>query len=262
MTDIGPTLREARMRDGRDIAEFEDRTKIRAKYLRALENEEWSLLPGPAFTKGFLHSYASALGLDGRLLVDEYKRQWEEPHELDIVPVRPTVGIELREERAARTRLRRWVALAVLVVIIALAFLLVGRLGFGSSTPPPPTTATGLGASGSSGATTSLVASCTPAGGRLPDGCLSVRIEPLAALYVCLVADKRIRIDGRRLDATSGAPTFHGRDFVVTLGSSAAALIVNGRRFALPRSGGPVRYVLSAHSRRRVRAPTRLTCTT
>ena len=48
MADIGPTLREARMRDGRDISEIEQLTKIRAKYLRALENEEWALLPGPS----------------------------------------------------------------------------------------------------------------------------------------------------------------------------------------------------------------------
>ena len=41
-------------------------TKIRAKYLRALENEEWGLLPGPTFVKSFLRTYAEALGLDGK----------------------------------------------------------------------------------------------------------------------------------------------------------------------------------------------------
>ena len=47
MIDIGQTLRDARMREHVDITEIELRTKIRAKYLRALENEEWALLPGP-----------------------------------------------------------------------------------------------------------------------------------------------------------------------------------------------------------------------
>ena len=47
MPPIGETLREARMRQKLDIADVEERTKIRAKYLRALENEEWGLLPGP-----------------------------------------------------------------------------------------------------------------------------------------------------------------------------------------------------------------------
>ena len=68
MTDIGPMLREARMHAGLDIDDVEERTKIRAKYLRALENEEWALLPGSAFTKGFLRSYADVVGLDGGCL--------------------------------------------------------------------------------------------------------------------------------------------------------------------------------------------------
>ena len=47
MPEIGETLREARMRRRIDMAEVESATKIRAKYLRALESEEWELLPGP-----------------------------------------------------------------------------------------------------------------------------------------------------------------------------------------------------------------------
>ena len=65
MPEIGATLREARMRARIDVSEIEAQTKIRAKYLRALENEEWGLLPGPTFVKSFLRTYAQALGLDG-----------------------------------------------------------------------------------------------------------------------------------------------------------------------------------------------------
>ena len=68
MPDIGATLREARMRARIDISEIEAETKIRAKYLRALENEEWDLLPGPTYVKSFLRTYAEALGLDAKLL--------------------------------------------------------------------------------------------------------------------------------------------------------------------------------------------------
>src|ERR1700733_13657879 len=71
MPEIGATLREARMRERIDVSEIEATTKIRAKYLRALENEEWSLLPGPTFVKSFLRTYAEALGLDGKALVEE-----------------------------------------------------------------------------------------------------------------------------------------------------------------------------------------------
>ena len=71
MPPIGETLREARMRQRLDIADVEERTKIRAKYLRALENEEWGLLPGPTFVKTFLRTYAEVVGVDPYLLVEE-----------------------------------------------------------------------------------------------------------------------------------------------------------------------------------------------
>src|SRR3954447_9418352 len=81
MPEIGSTLREARMRERIDVSEIEAQTKIRAKYLRALENEEWSLLPGPTFVKSFLRTYATALGLDGKALVEEYRLHHERPSE-------------------------------------------------------------------------------------------------------------------------------------------------------------------------------------
>src|SRR5271169_5164361 len=77
MPEIGATLREARMRARIDVSEIEAQTKIRAKYLRALENEEWGLLPGPTFVKSFLRTYAQALGLDGKALVEEYRQSEE-----------------------------------------------------------------------------------------------------------------------------------------------------------------------------------------
>src|SRR5262249_62196209 len=59
----------------------EAKTKIRAKYLRALENEEWGLLPGPTYVKSFLRTYAQALGLDGKALVEEYRLNHERSNE-------------------------------------------------------------------------------------------------------------------------------------------------------------------------------------
>src|SRR3954451_17100903 len=81
MPEIGSTLREARMRERIDVSEIEAQTKIRAKYLRALENEEWGLLPGPTFVKSFLRTYATAHGLDGKALVEEYRLHHERPSE-------------------------------------------------------------------------------------------------------------------------------------------------------------------------------------
>ena len=88
MFEIGNSLREARLRQGLDFPEIEQRTKIRGKYLRALEEEQFDLLPGQTYVKGFLRSYAEYLGLDGQLYVDEFNSRYvtgeEEP------PIRPT----------------------------------------------------------------------------------------------------------------------------------------------------------------------------
>jgi hypothetical protein len=77
--EIGAVLRDARQRAGLDIGSVEAQTKIRTRYLRALENEDWGVLPGHAYAKGFLRTYAQLLGLDAEALVDEYRRRVEVP---------------------------------------------------------------------------------------------------------------------------------------------------------------------------------------
>jgi len=74
--EIGNSLREARLRQALDFPEIEQGTKIRAKYLRALEDEQFELLPAQTYVKGFLRSYAEYLGLDGQLYVDEYNSRF------------------------------------------------------------------------------------------------------------------------------------------------------------------------------------------
>src|ERR671920_27772 len=105
MPEIGDQLRETRMRNRIDITEVEQATKIRAKYLRAIENEEWDLLPGPTFVKSFLREYAKYLGLDARLLVEEYKLRYERPSEHDLVPIHAGLS---RDRGRGRSGPPRW----------------------------------------------------------------------------------------------------------------------------------------------------------
>src|SRR4029078_11077553 len=102
MPDIGDQLRETRMRNRIDITEVEAATKIRAKYLRALENEEWELLPGPTFVKTFLRTYAEYLGLDSPNLAEAYRARYERPSGSDLPPFGTNLG-------ARRGRPRRFV---------------------------------------------------------------------------------------------------------------------------------------------------------
>ena len=120
------------MRARIDVSEIEAQTKIRAKYLRALENEEWGLLPGPTFVKSFLRTYAQALGLDGRALVEEYRLQPRAPERAARADRRPRP----RSARACRVRpggagpSRGYLAL-VGVVAIVIVLLIVGLLSGG-----------------------------------------------------------------------------------------------------------------------------------
>jgi cytoskeletal protein RodZ len=74
--EIGNSLREARTRRGVEFAQAEQTTKIRGKYLRALEEDRFDVLPSETYVKGFLRTYADFLGLDGQLYVDEYNSRY------------------------------------------------------------------------------------------------------------------------------------------------------------------------------------------
>lgn len=76
MFEIGNTLREARLRRRLDILQCEAETKIRAKYLRAMEEEQFDLMPSPTYVRGFLRTYADFLDLDGQLVLDEYESRF------------------------------------------------------------------------------------------------------------------------------------------------------------------------------------------
>src|SRR3981189_418799 len=75
MFAIGDSLREARTRRGLSPADVHKSIRIRERYLTALEEERWELLPGEAYTKGFLRTYAEFLGLDGSLYVHAYNKR-------------------------------------------------------------------------------------------------------------------------------------------------------------------------------------------
>jgi cytoskeleton protein RodZ len=116
--EIGNSLREARLRRGVEFGQAELATKIRGKYLRALEEERFALLPAQTYVKGFLRTYAEYLGLDGQLYVDEFNSRF-------------VSGADEHEPRARRSaarpqqRNRRIETNVVLVALGAIAILTV-----------------------------------------------------------------------------------------------------------------------------------------
>jgi cytoskeleton protein RodZ len=123
--EIGNSLREARLRQGFELPRVEADTKIRAKYLRALEEERFEVLPGETYVKGFLRTYSEYLGLDGQLYVDEFNSRFTREEE-PIAPQRP--------RRKARSRgVESNFVIVALAGIIAVTILVVVAWKFGST---------------------------------------------------------------------------------------------------------------------------------
>ena len=122
MFEIGNSLREARVRQQLELTEIELATKIRSRYLRALEEESFEILPAQTYVKGFLRTYADYLGLDGNLYVDEYNSRFgveEEPRE-------PVVARRSSQVRRQHRRMeRRWVLFALAGIGALFAFVIV-----------------------------------------------------------------------------------------------------------------------------------------
>ena len=117
MFEIGNSLREARVRRGIDFAQAEAAIKIRGKYLRALEDDQFELLPAETYVKGFLRTYAEYLGLDGQLYVDEFNSRFVtgEDQEARRAQTRRSTARPQRRNRRTET----------MVVLFALAAITV-----------------------------------------------------------------------------------------------------------------------------------------
>jgi cytoskeleton protein RodZ len=286
MPEIGATLREARMRARIDVSEIEAQTKIRAKYLRALENEEWDLLPGPTFVKSFLRTYADALGLDGKALVDEYKLGFEyagEGERAELVQQPAASGTRQRSKVGQRGRARgggaprsrgapggsrgarpsRGYVAAVSAVAVVIVLLLIGLLsgggggsGGGSSNAGAP-----------SGKASRGVSSGGTAAGRRHTGVVaramlaSLKLEPSAEVYVCLIGDgERKRIPGVILKPGLPEPVYHARRFELTLGNNAVTLIVNEKPVTVPASSAAIGYAITRTGMRELTPAEEPTC--
>ena len=125
MIDIGTTLRDARKRQGLELPECELQTRIRTRYLAALEEERFDQLPERAYARGFLRTYATFLGVDARVLVEEFDDRMGGPPGGGEPPIPPSdppqrplpqPGAPVRKRGGMRSK-------------GAIAWLVVGALG-------------------------------------------------------------------------------------------------------------------------------------
>jgi len=240
--EIGNTLREARVRRSITLQQVEEDTKIRVKYVQAMENEDFDVMPGATFVKGFLRTYSEYLSLDPVVMLDEYRSRGVKTGEIQ----EPFGGVSMlgapRGHRGRNT--------VVFVAVICLLVLgVIWMLGRGGDTPP----STKPGALG--------ITSPSPSPSPSPSASTPATPQKTAKPVV----KGELRITARsgeswlevREDGSAGAVLFSGavkkgntRVFVgdvlwLRLGNpSAVRLRVEGRKIAPSDSGGPIDYIV------------------
>ena len=255
MPEIGDSLRDARQQRKVDLYEAETHTKIRAKYLRALEEEEWELLPGPTYVKTFLRTYAEFLGLDAKLLVEEYKQRFERPTAQELTPFSTNLGSR-RERRRARGPVISPGAIIGVCVLLLVGVLAALGLFWNDDSGDDATTTR---------AAPTVTATATPRAARTrrraTPTTVRLQIRPQAEVYVCLVSRTgRPLIDGQNLGAGQNS-TFRGSRFRVTLGNGSVSLRYGSRTLDVPETGAAVGYEIRPTGRaRRLSDARRPTC--
>lgn len=245
MSGIGATLREERLRRGLELEQVEAETRIRAKYLRALEDERFEVLPGDAYARAFLRDYAEELGLDAQQLVDELDEATGPPEDVVLTP--PRTVEPLRAPWAGRGRALGW---AVLVAVAVLAAVAAGLALAGAGSGGPRRAAATQGAGAGSGPPSSHVASTgtSPPAGSSPTTTAATTPPPQPAIAGFALAAARgpcwleVRVGsptGRLLYSgtlqTGQARQFHGGPLWVRVGAPWNLTVrAAGRRLGLP----------------------------
>jgi cytoskeleton protein RodZ len=230
MPSIGDTLREARMRQRLDIADVEERTKIRAKYLRALENEEFGMLPGPTFVKTFLRTYSELLGLDPQRLLEEYRVRYESGDEVEHIQSLGPPNLA-RDRRRRGPRVGAGSVLLLVVVAVVGALVAIGLLSEDD----------GGGDDGDQAADTATQTTTTPARPRrerpVPRRVV-LRITPVTPTYVCVDRGPGTEV---LFENTIDSPqTFRGRRVRVNFGKTDVEVVKNRRPVPIEPSSEPI----------------------
>jgi len=235
---VGETLRQARNRRKVELSEVETATRIRLRYLQAIETEDWEVLPGGVYTRGFIRTYANFLGLDGDRLADDYRASVEGKASDSAAPApgasapRPSSG-----PKPGRYRRLGWLVAATGVVLIAAAViaLLPGSDSGGiverpqqrereQRTDRKPETQT------------------QPA----PSG-VSLQLTASAEVWVCLLsAGGRPLVDGQILEAGTQVGPFRSGSFTVSFGNGEVSMMVDGSEAEIPATSSPVGYSIDA----------------
>lgn len=120
MQTVGQTLRSEREKKGLSIKEIETAISIRALYINAIEEDDYSVVPGEVYLKGFIRNYSNYLGLNGQQMVDSYRQSQAPavPENTNVVPdIVENLGTEKTTENSNKSG--KWLIISLLAVFIA-----------------------------------------------------------------------------------------------------------------------------------------------
>lgn len=236
---VGTILREARNRRKVELSEVEAATRIRLRYLRAIEDEEWDVLPGGFYTRGFIRTYAAFLSLDGERLVEDYRGQVERWHRSQAEQTLAKAdGGDLSQRRLSVPIAGLSVAAVLAVAVLAIVAIPSGGGGGGQSPVTPNSSAVGEGEGQ------------PPKAGPRPKPGVSVRLAADAEVWVCVLdGGGKELVDGLILETGSEAGPFHSGSFTVSFGNGEVTMLIDGREAEIPETSSPIGYAIDSSGR-------------
>jgi transcriptional regulator with XRE-family HTH domain len=231
---IGSVFREARNRRKIDLSEVEAATRIRVRYLRAIENEEWDVLPGGVYTRGFIRTYAGFLGLDGERLAEDYRKSVEGTQrgpapESTAAPASRSPGRRWPVPRAS------WVAVAAVLLVAVVAIVAIpGEGGDG-------------GGSLSRGKPEQQRRQRKQQQPKPASHGVSVRLAASAEVWVCVLdAQGKPLVNGQILETGVEEGPFRSGSFTVSFGNGEVSMLIDGREADIPTTSSPIGYSIDS----------------
>jgi hypothetical protein len=259
---IGRTLRKARTERGLELTDVERATKIRIKFLEAMEEDRWEALPAPAYARGFLDIYARHLGLDREALLDQYDETVEDerPEPIPESVIKPGMLRQHRSpKRTPEINLKPVAKVLVGLVLLAVVGLLIVGLIGGSGDDgggEKRAKAKDRGTKAAAPATpTSTTTTTTPAGE------VSVELQPTGTVWVCLVDDAGDPlVDSETLTIGDSRGPFTASGFEVTFGNGSVEMTVDGGPEQIPEVAEPIGYRITPSGVRELDPSSQPTC--
>ena len=248
---VGQALREARTERGVELSEVERVTKIRVKFLVAMEEDRWEELPAPAYARGFLSIYARYLGLDEGALLERYKSTVEGADSAEPIPAGVVQPGQLRRSGSGRPKKPVAILIAGLVAVVALALVIAGSIG-GSGNGGKAAKRHGERAAGPPATTTTA---------STPPSQVSVELRATADVWVCLVSDQgRPVVNSETLTADEVRGPFDSSAFDVTFGNGSVEMTVDGEPAKVPPLAEPLGYRITPSGVHRLDPASQPTC--